>query len=340
MIRVLTMNRQPYPHSHIGGDEIQRVQLARNLRGTCKITHSHDDPTWREQPIDIIHSFNIRLDVTLQAAELAQERHIPLVVNTIHLPGAWYDKRQEGRRIVEQAAALICNVKTTPHALAEELNLPVDAVLDKSYWVPVGAPAEWHNTEVDYRIAPQEPFVLFAARYEERKGQVEFLKAWLACRMDAMMSLYMVGDQRNPVFAECRRLSAGHPSVHVLGPVNHDDLKHWFSACRVSVLPTLYDNPGMTNLEAAICGAAVVTTDIPSIREYFGDRVRYGQAGEPYTYIPRVVASFTAGTEHDSLRQHVLHDFTWKRSAADLLRVYQTVLGDDDFSTRTAFLSV
>lgn len=61
----------------------------------------------------------------------------------------------------------------------------------------------------------------------------------------------------------------GHPpsGVHLLGQVSADELAQWLSRAAIYALPARYEPFGLSVLEAALSGCALVLGDIPSLRE-------------------------------------------------------------------------
>ena len=63
--------------------------------------------------------------------------------------------------------------------------------------------------------------------------------------------------------------------VTALGFVSDDDLAHLYSGCQAFVFPSAYEGFGIPVLEARACGAPVLTTDLPELREAGGDAAIY-----------------------------------------------------------------
>jgi glycosyltransferase involved in cell wall biosynthesis len=78
--------------------------------------------------------------------------------------------------------------------------------------------------------------------------------------------VYVAGATQHP---EGGRHSMRHAvSIGQLPPA---DLGGWFSCARIYALPALYEPFGLSILEAALSGCALVLGDIPSLREIWGD---------------------------------------------------------------------
>lgn len=59
-------------------------------------------------------------------------------------------------------------------------------------------------------------------------------------------------------------------NVHILNRfMSHEDIYNLQKECGIGLFPTRWDTQGVSALEAAASGLAVITTDLPVIREYF-----------------------------------------------------------------------
>jgi glycosyltransferase involved in cell wall biosynthesis len=65
------------------------------------------------------------------------------------------------------------------------------------------------------------------------------------------------------------------PNVRLLGQLSSRDLAPWFARAPVYALPARYEPFGLTALEAALSGCALVLGDIDSLREVWGDAALY-----------------------------------------------------------------
>lgn len=75
-------------------------------------------------------------------------------------------------------------------------------------------------------------------------------------------NVYVAGDLVSP---DGRGEAAD--SMHCLGRLPSDDMRRWMSRASVFVHPARYEPFGLSVLEAARCGCALVLSDIPTLRE-------------------------------------------------------------------------
>ncbi|NPU09903.1 glycosyltransferase [Bradyrhizobium sp. 83002] len=60
-------------------------------------------------------------------------------------------------------------------------------------------------------------------------------------------------------------------NLHQLGELSHDELRRWMGRAAIYASPALYEPFGLSVLEAAAAGCALVLSDIPSFRELWQD---------------------------------------------------------------------
>ncbi|MFO0910933.1 MAG: glycosyltransferase [Isosphaeraceae bacterium] len=94
--------------------------------------------------------------------------------------------------------------------------------------------------------------------------------------------------------------------------VDHEDpsLASAYAAARVVALPSWFETPGLSVLEGALAGAAVVVTPFGCTREYFGSRVLYARPDRP-----------------DEIRQALQHAWCRARPPACPPCAFTTVVG-------------
>jgi glycosyltransferase involved in cell wall biosynthesis len=141
----------------------------------------------------------------------------------------------------------------------------------------------------------KERLVLSAGRLWDRAKNVEAL-ASVAPRIAA--PVFLAGQAQSP-----DGNTATFSNVTLLGSLDSLTLASWYSRAAIYALPARYEPFGLTVLEAAMSGCALVLGDIASLREIWGPAARYVHP-----------------EDHDSLRdtlnELIANDSLRKRSAA------------------------
>jgi glycosyltransferase involved in cell wall biosynthesis len=106
------------------------------------------------------------------------------------------------------------------------------------------------------------PLVVCVGRVTRQKGQDVLLAAWASVQArhpDATLALVGGGDLLEPL----RRQAP--PGAIFIGPV--EDVRQWYAAADLVVLPSRWEGLPLTLLEALAVGRSVVGSDIPGIAD-------------------------------------------------------------------------
>lgn len=109
-----------------------------------------------------------------------------------------------------------------------------------------------------FHIRNKEPFVFAAGRlWDEAKN----IAALAQIADDLPWRVYLAGDSGGARFDGC----------HVLGQLPPPELVEWYARAAICAFPARYEPFGLSILEAAYSGCALVISDLPSLREIWGD---------------------------------------------------------------------
>lgn len=131
-------------------------------------------------------------------------------------------------------------------------------------------PTQWiYNARGAGQFAPKpkENFILTLGRLWDKAKNISVLEQ-IAPALD--WPIYIGGEQRHP---------SGHrvdfSRLHPLGQLGQRAVREWMARAAIYALPARYEPFGLTALEAALSGCALVLGDIPSLREVWGETARY-----------------------------------------------------------------
>ena len=161
-----------------------------------------------------------------------------------------------------------------------------------------------------------ENFILSVARISPRKNQ-----HWLAriCQ-ELGLPLVLIGPVNDRKYFE---LTHSYPNVTYLGTQQGELLASAYAAAQVHALPSWFETPGLSSLEAGACGTTVLSTSQGSTYEYFKDLAAYVE--------PLDDSSLRLGLEKAlnlsplPLTEHIREHYPWSKVAAITLAAYQTL---------------
>ncbi len=118
-----------------------------------------------------------------------------------------------------------------------------------------------------FQPGPKDAFILAAGRVWDEAKNFQVLDH-AATRVH--WPVYLAGESQHP--------EGGHAmmsGLHLLEALEAADLARWYARASIYALPALYEPFGLTVLEAALSGCALVLSDLPSFREIWGDAACY-----------------------------------------------------------------
>ncbi len=125
-----------------------------------------------------------------------------------------------------------------------------------------------------FRADAKEEFLITAGRlWDEAKN----LSLLLEIANQLPWSIYLAGEEQS-AGASIRR------SVYPLGKLDPEPLAEWLGRAAIYVAPALYEPFGLSILEAALSGCALVLADIPTLRELWNGAAIFIAPDDPQAW--------------------------------------------------------
>ncbi|MEM7807843.1 MAG: glycosyltransferase family 4 protein [Planctomycetota bacterium] len=168
----------------------------------------------------------------------------------------------------------------------------------------------------------REPFVLSAGRVWDEAKNVKLLAEAAG---GFLMPVKIAGDARHPDGGE-----ASFDGVELLGPLPHAELLALMRRASIYALPAKYEPFGLSAVEAALSGCALVLGDIPSLREVWGDAATFvspNDADQLRLTLRRLVDDEAARRRLATLARDRAKTFTVERQASAYAGLYRELVG-------------
>uniref|UniRef100_E6Q1Q6 Glycosyl transferase family 1 domain-containing protein n=1 Tax=mine drainage metagenome TaxID=410659 RepID=E6Q1Q6_9ZZZZ len=172
------------------------------------------------------------------------------------------------------------------------------------------------------------PFALMSARFDARKQQ-DFV---LLALKQTEYPLVFVGDATDPeIFARFRDLGARRKApVYYYPAIPQQQLRHLYAAARVHLLPSLFESPGLSSLEALLADTAIVVGNLGFESEYFGEAAYYCDPCDAWSIL-RATQRAWDRYERDAplrarARTRIVEEFTWAAAAKATRRAYERAI--------------
>ncbi|MFL5401920.1 MAG: glycosyltransferase family 4 protein [Gemmatimonadales bacterium] len=149
---------------------------------------------------------------------------------------------------------------------------------------PVFRPADTETVNRTLsRLGIARPYFLAVGTWEPRKNLELLIQVFRAMQASGEIPGYRLvlaggagwKDERLRALLPQDSARAGGDAVLPLGFVADEQLAHLYTGCQAFVFPSRYEGFGLPVLEARACGARVIASDIPEIREAGGNQVLY-----------------------------------------------------------------
>jgi len=231
-------------------------------------------------------------------------------VNRTALPQTWHRYRDEVRE-----ALVAADLITAPSAA-------MLGALKKHYGLELHRATVVFNgiTAENFHQQQKEPFILTAGRLWDQAKNVQALRTigsrlrWPVCLAGAFHD----AKEDDPETSNCR----------FLGPLPAESLADWYSRAAIYALPARYEPFGLSALEAAVSGCALVLGDIPSLRELWDGAAVFVPPEEP----DRLLNALDQLIDDDNLRAEAARrcqkraaSFTASRMGSAYMEAFRSV---------------
>lgn len=302
-----------------GGGEVQLLAYARHLPAHgVEVTLL--DP-WRPQFLehDLVHFFSV-VGGSWHLCNYVKTLGLPLVITS----SLWVTERTSPNfplGEIRDQLSLADRIVTNSELESTTLSRLLDIERAKFVAVPNAVDSRFFNS-ADPQVFRKHfgiegEFALCVANIEPRKNQLVLIQAMA----DQAMPLLLIGHVRDWVYHEAV-LAAGGNKVRYLGALPPDSglLASAYAACRLFILPSLLETPGLAALEAAAQGAPIVITSEGSTKEYFGATATYVD--------PHSTASIAGGISAvlASSTRTTWRPVGWDQAAVALASCYRDVM--------------
>jgi glycogen(starch) synthase len=177
-------------------------------------------------------------------------------------PAEWGRYEAEVRRGIRQADMLIAPSREMLRSLGH-------------FYGPLPPGRVIYNARESALFPPRRkrPLILSAGRlWDEAKSVVALER--VADEVD--WPVYVAGDDHAP---DGRRAQAS--ATRMLGKLDQRAMSRWLGSASIYCLPARYEPFGLSVLEAAVAGCALVLGDIPSLREVWGAAAMFVPPDDP-----------------------------------------------------------
>ena len=217
-----------------------------------------------------------------------------------------------------RADSIVSNSLGTANRLKNTFGYTVDAVVRPGLSAVFRPRCEGHTLAVLRRYGVSRPYLLSVSTWEPRKGLAPLIRAFRRMKAEGLIpnhKLLLVGE-RGWKDSSISELARKCESAVSLGFVDDTSLAALYSGTDAFIYPSTYEGFGMPVLEARACGARVVTSNTPELREAGGDDAIYVAPTEH-----GIRSGISLAVEAAAARPIDWRDWNWGKSASVLAEV-------------------
>ena len=334
----------PYVMKPVSGGvytQVYHTAEALENRGiTVTLFNPWESYNWKT--FDLVHIFRADFD-TYNITKWLHESKIPLVVTPVfynlHNPGKirfFLTVSRLARKLISgirsdlDCVHDICQLsaKVLPNTIEEK------KFIEKSIGIHPRKVKIIPNA-VEERFADADPslfiekhgvkdFVLSVGNFGyPRKNMLRLIQALNQVDYPAVL----IGTIYNNDYGmQCKKQMEKSKNILWLDALPHDDplLASAYAACKVFALPSHFETPGLTALEAALAGANIVITPNGGPKGYFGHMAEYINPENSISISQGITTAF--GKKPDlELKEHILRNYSYSSIAEKLIMVYKEI---------------
>ena len=313
------------------------VILPRSVVARC--ARAFDVPHLRiatDMRLDVLHYPN-------QFGGAFLPRRVRRVVTVHDITPLLFPRHHPVTRVLGYRLLLRRSLRAADHVIVDSAHTAVDLVdrrllpADKVTVIPLAAASMFTPTARTFdfreRYAVPERFILNVGVLEPRKNH--------ALLVDALRRLHEAGEHidlvivgregwrwRDPLAAHA--VAHLRPRVHIYRNVPDADLVEFYNRAAVVAYPSLYEGFGLPVIEAMACGTPVVASSASCLPAVAGQAALLADPVDPADFADKLLAVLRDPSLRDRLvalgRRHA-QEFSWRRTAAQTLAVYERVCG-------------
>ncbi len=270
------------------------------------------------------------LGMKIVVSPIFYSKHSPFFLRLITSPffflrkfyGIWTEHTYV-KEICEMADYIACNTEKEKRLITRGLGIREDKVSV----IPNGVEERFYYAKPDLFIKTYgvKDFILYTGHIcWARRNVLTLLKVLKRLRHPAVL----IGKTFiNDYGRRCLAMAKECNWIKVIDHIPNDSplLESAYAAANVFCLPSLYETPGLSALEAGLAGAKIVITKFGGTEEYFKDLATYVN---PYSEkdIERGIRSALAKKRNEDLREYIRKNFLWETAAEKLLSLYQKII--------------
>ncbi len=171
-------------------------------------------------------------------------------------------------------------------------------------------------------------WIVCVGRIDPRKNQLKLLESLEGTDYKLLLIGKCSNGQKN-YFQKVMKKIKNNKNIEYLDHVPNNELYQIYKACKVSVLPSWYETPGLVSLEAASMRCNIVVSEKGTTKDYFGNYAFYCDITNPFSIREQIDKAFNTPFD-ENFRDYILKNYTWNKAAMETEKGYYRALQKHD----------
>lgn len=229
------------------------------------------------------------------------------------------------RYILQHADVFLPNAQEEMHQI--EINLGYKAPDHQVVVVPNAIDIEAVQAALNsdtHKYDKYKNWLVCVGRIDPRKNQLKLLDALEGSGYKLLLIGKCSPGQKN-YFSKVMKRIKGNPNIEYIEQVPNKELYQIYKQCKVSVLPSWFETPGLVSLEAASMGCNIVVSDKGTTKDYFRNYAYYCDVMNSASIRVQIDKAYNSPFDED-FRKKILSNYTWEKAAEATAKGYQLAI--------------
>lgn len=226
--------------------------------------------------------------------------------------------------ILENADILLPNSEMEMDKICEYFGLSKEKYIVVPNAVDLTVAKKCLKEKVSDKYDKYKDSIICVGRIETRKNQLALLQA-LENTDYKVIILGKVSKNQKKYFKAVKELIDNNENFYYIDGLENEELYRLYRVCKVSVLPSWYDTPGLVSLEAASVGCNLAVSVKGTTTEYFKDDAFYCEPDDLASIKKAVELAFNKEKD-EKLQNRIFEEYTWAKAADQTKKAYERIM--------------
>lgn len=177
------------------------------------------------------------------------------------------------------------------------------------------------NSPVEEKYEKYRDWLICVGRIDARKNQLKLVEAIKGSNYKLLLVGKCSPGQKG-YFKKVMKAIKGNPNIEYIEQIENSKLYQLYKVCKVSVLPSWFETPGLVSLEAAAMGCNIVVSEKGTTKDYFRDYAYYCDVMNSASIREQIDRAFQEPFNED-LRRLIMLKYTWRKAAEKTVEGYK-----------------